>query len=132
MRGKTRLVALALAILLLSAMAVQAQNLVGIWRSNIPMSIGSAFSEVVFMPNGSFSKTFRYGQVFTRDVGTYTVGQGFVHFTILDHEPKYYMGVPMRWPTSETWYFQFAGPDTIVFYDRITNTRWTATRAGYY
>jgi hypothetical protein len=131
MRGTTRLVAWTLTLVLLGTAAVQAQTLVGMWRSNIPMPLGSGFSEVILMPNGSFSKTFRYGQVFTRDVGTYTVGQGFVHFTILDHEPKWYMGTRMSWPTSETWYFQFTGPDTVIFYDRITNTRWIATRAGY-
>jgi hypothetical protein len=125
-----------LAVVLLAGISwrlipAQAQSLVGVWRSQTITAMGPAFSEVILMPNGTFTKTFRYGSFFTRDVGRYTVGQGYVHFTIEDHEPKYYLGRPMHWLKSETWLFTFEGPDRVVFEDRLTNSRWTAYRSTY-
>jgi hypothetical protein len=80
------------------------------------------------MPKGRFSKTFRCGEMFTKDVGTYTVGEGYIHFNIHDHEPKFYKGKPMSWPNSETVFFQFVGPDRMICNDRITGGRWEAIR----
>ena len=49
------------------------------------------------------------GEKITWDIGTYTVGQNYIHFTIKDHEPKKYMGQSMHWVKSETIFFQFMG-----------------------
>ena len=80
------------------------------------------------MPDGTFTKTFRAGRMFTWDVGKYTVGRDYLHFTIEDHEPKVYMGQPMHWVKSETIFFQFTGPDSISCEDRVLGTRWIAYR----
>jgi hypothetical protein len=66
--------------------------------------------------------------MFTKDVGTYTVGEGYIHFNIHDHEPKFYKGKPMSWLKSETVFFQFVGPDRMICNDRITGGRWEAIR----
>lgn len=89
---------------------------------------GAGFGETILLPNGTFSKTSRIGELFTRDVGRYTVGPGYIHFSIADHEPKIYKGVPMRWVRSETVFFRFMGPDQLSCEDRIIGTRWVACR----
>lgn len=103
-------------------------SLVGIWRSQAPTPFGMALGELILMQDGSFAKTFRAGDLLTRDVGRYTVGPGYIHLTIEDHEPKFYQGKPMHWLTSETIFFQFVNPDRLICEDRIMGTRWQAYR----
>jgi hypothetical protein len=105
-----------------------AASLVGIWRSQVPTPFGMALGELILKPDGSFSKTFRAGELLTWDVGSYTVGPGYIHLTITDHEPKFYQGKPMNWLTSETIFFRFVNPDSLICEDRIMGTRWQAYR----
>ena len=94
---------------------LQAQSVVGIWQcAQVPTPWGLADGETILKPDGTFSKTVRFGQVVIWDVGTYTVGKGYIHYKIRDHEPKTYKGKPMSWFKEETSYFQFTGPNSIV------------------
>ncbi len=112
----------------LSAHDAVPSNLVGVWRAQVLTPWGLATGETVLMPDGSFTKTFSVGEMITLDVGMYTVGDGYIHFYIRDHEPKIYKGVHMHWVTSETVFFQFDGPDHMICEDRITGSRWEAFR----
>lgn len=105
-----------------------APSVVGIWRAQVQTPWGVATGETTLMPDGRFSKTFRGGEMMTWDAGTYTVGQGYIHFSIHNHEPKFYKGVRMRWAKSETLFFQMVGPDQMLCEDRITGSRWQAFR----
>lgn len=105
------------------------QNLVGIWRAQVSTPWGPGTAETILMKNGRFSKTFKVGEMFTKDSGKYMVGQGYIHFDIEDHEPKVYKGKPMSWVKSETVFFQLVGPDRMFCEDRITGGRWEAFRA---
>ncbi|ABK19651.1 hypothetical protein [Syntrophobacter fumaroxidans] len=113
---------------LASAQDSTTPNLVGVWRAQVPTPWGPATGETALMPDGRFTKTFRAGQVFTWDTGVYTVGSGYIHFDITDHEPKWYNGVRMHWVKSETVFFQMVGPDQMLCEDRITGSRWQAYR----
>jgi hypothetical protein len=94
---------------------LQAQNVVGIWQCpQVPTPWGLADGETILKQDGTFSKTVRIGQMIIWDVGTYTVGNGYIHYKIQDHEPKIYKGKPMSWFKEETSFFQFTGPDCIV------------------
>jgi hypothetical protein len=108
--------------------AAKQPDLTGIWRSQFSSPFGMCSSETILMPKGQFSKKVICGQMLITDTGTYTVGEGYIHFDIKDHEPKVYKGKPMQWVKSETVYFQFIGPDQISCHDRITGGRWEATR----
>jgi hypothetical protein len=103
-------------------------DLTGIWQSQFSSPFGMCTSETILMPKGQFSKKVVCGQMLITDTGTYTVGEGYIHFDIKDHEPKVYKGKPMQWVKSETVYFQFIGPDRLACHDRITNGRWEAVR----
>ena len=105
-----------------------AESLVGTWQSQIQTPFGIGYGKTVLMPDGTFTKTFRAGQMFTWDVGKYTVGRDYIHFTIEDHEPKVYMGKPMNWVKSETIFFRFIGSDRLSCEDRVLGTRWVAYR----
>jgi hypothetical protein len=133
MRGFRVIVSLALMGLLAASQWVwgddaTAQHFVGIWRAQVSTPWGLGTGETILMKNGRFSKTFRVGEMFTMDTGKYTVGQGYIHFEIEDHEPKVYKGKPMRWVKSETVFFQMVGPDRMLCEDRITGGRWEAYR----
>lgn len=101
-----------------------AQSVVGIWRSKAGICSG----ETILKHNGTFSKTTRCGDLLSWDVGTYTVGRGYIHLTIHDHEPKVYKGRRLQWVTSQTIFFRFAGPNRIICEDRVMGTRWEAYR----
>lgn len=105
-----------------------AQALFGTWRAQVRTAFGICTSETVLMPDGQFSKTCRCGALLTWDRGTYAVGQGFVHFNIVDHQPKVYNGKRMTWPNSETVFFEMAGPNQMICHDRITGGSWQAVR----
>jgi hypothetical protein len=107
----------------------QARSLVGVWQSQVQTPYGMSYGRTILMPDGTFTKTFRLGQMITWDTGKYTVGQNYIHFTIEDHEPKKYMGKKMNWVKSETIFFKFLGPNKISCEDRIVGTRWVAYRA---
>jgi|WetSurMetagenome_2_1015567.scaffolds.fasta_scaffold04562_8 hypothetical protein len=104
-------------------------HLIGIWRAHVDTPWGPGLAETILMPNGSFNKTFRAGDLMTWDVGKFSTGPGYIHFTIEDHEPKIYKGKPMSWPKSETVFYQMLGPDRMACEDRITGGRWEAFRA---
>jgi hypothetical protein len=105
-----------------------AKSLIGTWRAHVSTPWGPGFAETILMKNGRFSKTFKVAEMKTLDTGKYTVGQGYIHFDIEDHEPKVYKGKPMQWVKSETVFFQMAGPDRMLCEDRITGGRWEAYR----
>ena len=91
------------------------QSVVGIWQCpQVLTPLGLADGETILKPDGTFSKTARCGQMVIWDVGTYTVGNGYIHYKIQDHGPKTYKGKPMSWFKEETSYFQFTGPNSIV------------------
>jgi hypothetical protein len=94
---------------------VQAQSVVGVWECpGVPTPWCVANGKTVLMKDGTFTKTVKCGEMSTWDKGTYTVGEGYIHYKIQDHEPKVYKGKTMNWFKEETSYFQFAGPDQIV------------------
>jgi len=105
-----------------------AHHLVGIWRAQIPTAWGLGMAETVLTKDGRFTKTFRVGQMLIWDSGKYTIGQGYIHFDIKDHEPKIYKGKPMSWVKSETVFYQMMGPDRMSCEDRITGAHWEAFR----
>ncbi len=107
---------------------VTAADLVGRWKSTIKSVHGTAVVDVILKRNGTFSKTVKWRGLMTYDVGTYTVGNGFIHFKITDHEPKVYKGVPQRWVKSETIFFRLVNRNRMVCEDRIMKTRWEAYR----
>jgi hypothetical protein len=134
MRGSRVIVSIAFIGLLAASQLVwgddtAAHHLVGIWRAQVSTPWGPGTAETILMKNGRFSKTFKVSEMFTKDSGKYTVGQGYIHFDIEDHEPKVYKGKPMRWVKSETVFFQMDGPDRMLCEDRITGGRWEAFRA---
>ena len=131
MKRASLIIALALIGLIPSWQGVFAaaqQDVTGIWRAQVVTAVGMCYGETILMPKGRFSKTSKCGEMFTKDVGTYTVGEGYIHFDIQDHEPKIYKGKPMTWVKSETVFFRFDGPDRMICYDRITGGRWEAFR----
>jgi len=94
---------------------LHAQSVVGVWECpNVPTPWGPAHGKTILMPDGTFTKTVRCGEMLTWDKGTYTVGKGYVHYKIHDHEPKAYKGKQMHWIKEETSFFEFVGPDRIV------------------
>lgn len=46
--------------------------------------------EVIFFPNGTYSRAHVAGSLMTRDVGTYAVVQNWIRFQLTNYEPKYY------------------------------------------
>ena len=101
------------AVLLLAAIlivsrdsAVSAQdlaNLRGVWRGTEMTILGPTAAEVIFFPNGTYSRSHVLGSLMTRDSGRYEVVRNWVHFYLEDWGPTEYLGQPLTWPTSDTW-----------------------------
>lgn len=79
------------------------QTLAGVWRGQEQSPIGAWAVEVIFFPNGTYSRAAVAGSLMTRDVGTYSIVQNWIHFQLRDYEPKIYMNRPMTRPMSDTW-----------------------------
>ena len=95
------------AILIAShAGAVGAQELAhlrGVWRGTELTLLGPTAAEVIFFPNGTYSRSHVLGSLMTRDSGRYEVVRNWVHFYLEDWGPTEYLGQPLTWPTSDTW-----------------------------
>jgi hypothetical protein len=107
-----------------------ADYLVGVWVSDTQTAFGPMHAETILNRDGSFSQTTNVYGLMTYDVGHYELrqAQGFIHFTIDDHEPKEYLGRRMTWPESWGYYYTILGPNQMKWEDRTINASWTVTR----
>ncbi len=103
-------------------------NPVGIWESQTMTDYGVMFSQMILQPNGSYSYQVRWGDLMTWEVGLYEVGQGFIHFSVQDYEPKVYKGTTMWRPTSWTVFYTVVDQNTMIWEDRVLGTQWTVYR----
>lgn len=103
-------------------------QLEGIWEAQTQTEYGMVYSELILEYTNTFSQQVVFGDLITYDVGTYQVGDGFIHFVVEDHEPKIYNGKEMTWLNSFTYFYTFVDANTINFEDRISGTWWTAYR----
>ena len=80
-----------------------AAGLSGHWRGVEGSLLGTMATDVIFFPDGTYSRSHRLGNLMTRDTGTYQLVQNWIHFRLQNWGPTEYMGKPLSWPTSDTW-----------------------------
>jgi hypothetical protein len=103
-------------------------ELEGIWEAQVATQYGTVYSELILEHTGTFSQQVVLNDLMTYDTGTYQVGNGFIHFTVENHEPKVYKGKEMTWVNSFTYFFTPVDANSMVFEDHIAGTRWTVYR----
>ena len=103
-------------------------ELTGAWDAQTSTQYGVVYFELILEHTGTFSQQVVLGDLLTYDVGTFEVGDGWVHFNVEKHQPTTYKGKDMTWPNSFTYFFSFIDADTINFEDHIAGTSWTAYR----
>ncbi len=103
-------------------------QLAGIWNSQVETQYGVMRTELILDDAKNFSQQAFLDWMMTYDVGTYQVGEGYIHFNARDHEPKEYNGKKMAWITSWTYLYTVVDDNTMTFEDRITHGRWTVKR----
>ena len=104
MRTAAAFLLVALALLLPHpARAQPLQNVTGVWRGVEASPAGPMGVEVIFFPNGTYSRAHKLGMLMTRDSGRFEVVQNWIHFTLQNWAPTEYQGQPLAWPTSDTW-----------------------------
>lgn len=79
------------------------ESLAGVWSGQEASPIGIMRVDVIFFPNGTYTRSHTGGALMTRDVGRYTIVQNWIHFQLDDYNPKQYKGRVLTWPTSDTW-----------------------------
>lgn len=75
----------------------------GTWRGVEQGPLGQMAVEVIFFPNGTYSRMHRWGDLLTRDVGSYSIVRNWIHFSLQSYNPTHYMGRPLNRPMSDTW-----------------------------
>jgi hypothetical protein len=100
----------------------------GIWNSEVQTVYGMMQTQLILDLAKKFSQQAFLGAFMTYDIGTYTLGEGYLHFAVQDHEPKTYNGQPMTWLKSWTCFYTVVDANTMTFEDRIANSRWTVYR----
>jgi len=106
-----------------------ARDLVGIWQWNVSNPIGGPTEgELILWDNGRFSQTIVWNGLMTYDAGLYESSDGFIHFAVQEHEPQEYLGEPMSWPASFSYFYTFVTDDHIILEDRLVDTQWDAYR----
>jgi hypothetical protein len=75
----------------------------GIWRGQEHGPMGVMDVEVIFFPNGTYSRAHRLRDLMTRDVGTYSIVQNWIHFALQNYQPRSYKGQTLTRPMSDTW-----------------------------
>ncbi|MBI4672123.1 MAG: hypothetical protein HY741_10715 [Chloroflexi bacterium] len=105
-------------------------DLVGIWTSAETTQYGTVYAETILERNNNYSHQVRWGDLMTYEVGVYQAGDGFIHFSVQDYQPKEYKGTALSRPLSWTVYFTVVDENTMTWEDRIMNTRWQVHRRG--
>ncbi len=108
--------------------APAAISLPGIWESQTMTGYGVIYSQMILQPNNSYSYQVVLGDLVTWETGIYEAGEGFVHFSVLDYEPKVYKGTVMSRPTSWTVFYTVVDENTMIWEDRVLGTQWTVHR----
>ena len=103
-------------------------KLTGIWKSQTQTDYGVVSIQLLLEPTGTFSQQVFLGNLMTYDVGTYVVGDGFIHFYVTDHEPKEYLGKRMSWVNSFTYFYTPIDASSMLVEDHIMGTQWTMYR----
>jgi hypothetical protein len=103
-------------------------KLTGIWESQTQTDYGVVSSQLLLEPTGTFSQQVTLGNLLTYDVGTYVVGDGFIHFAVTDHEPKEYLGKQMTWVNSFTYFYTPIDANSMLLEDHVAGTQWTMYR----
>jgi hypothetical protein len=107
---------------------VDQSQIPGIWSSQVQTAYGPMRTVLVLDLTKKFSQQSTLGYLMTYDVGTYEVGDGYIHFVVQDHEPKVYNGQPMTWLKSWTYLYTVTDANTMIFEDRVAQSRWTVHR----
>lgn len=103
-------------------------DVVGIWTSEETTPYGTVYAETILQRNNNYSHQVRWNDLMTYETGVYQVGDGFIHFNVQDYQPKTYKGTDLSRPLSWTVYFTVVDANTMVWEDRIMNTRWQVHR----
>ena len=89
-------------------------SVVGIWGSSVDTGNGIVNTQLILEFTGTFSQVVTWGDLMTYDVGFYEEGDGFIHFSVTDHEPKEYLGQEMTWVNSFTYFITPMDQNTMV------------------
>ena len=103
-------------------------QLEGIWEAQVDTDYGTVYSELILEHTGTFSQQVVLNDLMTYDTGAYQVGDGFIHFTVTNHEPKVYKGKQMTWVNSFTYFYTPVDANSMILEDHIAGTRWTVYR----
>ncbi len=83
--------------------AIDAADLVGVWRGvevSGPLVIAG---EVIFHADGHYQRVNVLGRLMNLVAGDYRVAGPLVHFVPTDYQPREILGIPQYPPPSETW-----------------------------
>jgi hypothetical protein len=103
MRIAAALAAIAFAGAAAAQPAIDADDLVGVWRGAEATAGVVIDSEVIFFADGRYQRMNMLGQLMNYVAGDYRLTGNLVHFEPKDYEPKVYLGVPQYPPPSDTW-----------------------------
>jgi hypothetical protein len=106
-------------------------DLVGIWTSEETTEYGTVYAETILERNNNYSHQVRWRDLMTYEVGVYQAGDNFIHFSVRDYQPKSYKGTELSRPLSWTVYYTVVDENTMIWEDRIMNTRWQVHRRGW-
>lgn len=101
---------------------------VGIWTSEVTTEYGTIYAETILERTSTYSHMARWRDLMTYEVGEYQVLEGAIHFSVRDYEPKVYKGTEMSRPLSWTVWYTVVDENTMIWEDRIMNTRWEVHR----
>lgn len=96
-------VLLAAAAVAIAQAALSPAALVGKWQGverTGPIAIGG---QVLFFQDGTYQRYHVAGPLQTLDTGSFQVAQNWIHFYVMNYEPKWYGGKRLAPPPSDTW-----------------------------
>ena len=104
----SRRVALAAALLCCAGRAWAQDGFVGTWRGHAVNAFGQQMpTEVIFMPNGTYTAAAQTGSAMTRHWGRYEVAGNQIRLFLHGAEPRQFCGpvgcTRIAWPETETW-----------------------------
>jgi hypothetical protein len=105
-------------------------DIVGIWESQVDTDQGTVSTQLILEHTGTFSQAVTWNDLMALDTGEYNIVGNAIHFTVTHHEPTEYMGQPLTWVTSFTYFVTPIDATSMIVEDHIMDTSWTMYKTG--
>lgn len=103
-------------------------QILGVWFYQLQTAYGPLNYQLIMDQSMRFGCQCNMNGLMGYDSGIYQHQEGFLHFVVRDHEPKFLNGRRQHWITSWGYHYTVVDPNNMIFEDRLVGGRFKVVR----